>query len=379
MIKGFKIRLYPNKEQESLIWEHIGASRFIWNYMLDIQQDNYKKGGKYINRFGMCNLLTPLKRVEEYSWLNSVSNSTLQCVCADLNDAYARFFKGAGFPKYKSKKRSKPTFPIRCDCLYFSERYAVVQKIGKIKYKTDFRIPVGKGNKFTNIRLSYINGKYMLSFGMECENQALELSDNSMGIDLGIKELAVVAYGDKEFVFHNINKSQKIRLIKKHIRHLQRDIFRKYESSRKRNGGKYIKTENIKRGEKRLARLYAKIKNIYSDYLHQITHKLVCMAPARVVMEDLNVSSMMKNKHLSKYIGEQCFSEFIRKMRYKCSWYGIQFQQADRFYPSSKTCSCCGAIKKDLKLSDRTYICVKCGLSIDRDYNAAINLSKYTG
>lgn len=379
MYKGFKIRLYPNKEQESLIWKHIGASRFIWNYMLDYQQRNYKDGGKYISAFSMCKLITPLKKLEEYKWLNEISNATLQGVCVDLNDAYKHFFKGADFPKFKSKKKSKPSFPIRCDCIYFSNSQAVIQKIGKVKYKSDFKIPNGKGYKYSNVRLSYINGKYILSFGMECENQALKLSDKPMGIDLGIKELAVVAYGDEQIVFHNINKSRKIRLLKKQLRYIQRGICRKYEVSKKNNGGKYIKTKNIKRDEDRLRKIYAKISNIRLNYIHQTTHKLISMLPISVTMEDLNVSGMMKNKYLSKHIQEQCFFEFIRQMRYKCKWNGIVFQQADRFYPSSKTCSCCGTIKKDLKLSDRTYVCSECGLSIDRDFNAAINLSRYTG
>ena len=327
----------------------------------------------------MCKLITPLKRIGEYKWLNEISNATLQGVCADLNEAYKRFFKGSGFPKYKSRKRSKPAFPIRCDCIYFFNGCVTIQKIGKVKYKSDFKIPNGKGHKYSNVRLSCVNGKYILSFGMQCESQALKLSDKPMGIDLGIKELAVVAYGEKQIVFHNINKSRKMRLLKKQLRHIQRSICRKYEASKHNNGGKYFKTGNIRREEDRLRKIYARINNIHLNYIHQTTHKLISMLPMSVTMEDLNVSGMMKNKHLSKYIKEQCFFEFIRQMRYKCEWSGIPFQQADRFYPSSKTCSCCGAIKSDLKLSDRLYVCPECGLSIDRDYNAAINLSKYIG
>jgi putative transposase len=196
-----------------------------------------------------------------------------------------------------------------------------------------------------------------------------------MGIDLGIKETMTVAYGDEQIVFHNINNSKTIRNLKKQMKHLQRSISRKYEANKQ--GKKYIKTKNIERLEDRLRKMYARLTNILTNYIHQCTHKLVSLLPCKVVMEDLNVQGMMKNKHLSKAIQEQCFFEIIRQMKYKCEWNGIPFYQVDRFYPSSKTCSCCGHIRKDLKLSDRTYICPECGLVIDRDINAAINLQRY--
>ena len=198
-----------------------------------------------------------------------------------------------------------------------------------------------------------------------------------MGIDLGIKELAVVAFGNEKYVYHNINKTKKVREIKKRIKHIQKSISRKYKESKKKNG-KYITTSNIEKEKKKLRRLHRKVANIRNNYIHQTTHSLVSLMPCRVVMEDLNVLGMMKNRHLSKAIQEQCFYEFIRQMEYKCSWNGIEFEQAYRFYPSSKTCSNCGAIKEDLKLSDRTYVCSECGFMIDRDFNAAINLMKYT-
>ena len=177
-------------------------------------------------------------------------------------------------------------------------------------------------------------------------------------------------------VFHNINKSRSVRKLKRKIIYLQRSISRKYEQNR--IGNTYVKTNNILRQEIKLRRLHARLSNIRSNYIHQCTHYIVSKLPCRVVMEDLNVSGMMKNKHLSKAIQEQCFFEFIRQMKYKCEWNGIEFIQVSRFYPSSKTCSNCGCIKHDLKLSDRTYSCSECGFVIDRDLNAAINLMKYS-
>jgi len=378
MIKGFKIRIYPTKEQEELIWKHIHASRFIWNYMLDLQEKNYDDGGKFISAFSMNKLLTPLKKREEYVWLNDVSTTMLQRTCADLAEAYNKYFKKiVNHPRYKSRKTAKKAFPVCCNRFSFNGNIAHIQKLGYVKFKSDFVFPQGCGHKFLDVRLSYINGKYMLSFSMECENQAPQLIEESMGIDLGIKELAVVACGDRQLVFHNINKSKKMRDLEKREKSVQRRISRKYEASKRRTG-RYEKTENIKKEEAKLKKICKRKADIRKNYIHQTTHTLVTMLPKRVVMEDLNVSGMMKNKHLSKAVQEQCFYEFIKQMRYKCEWSGIEFMQVDRFYPSSKTCSCCGAIKRDLKLSDRAYVCPECGYTIDRDLNAAINLSKYT-
>jgi putative transposase len=379
-IKSYKIRLYPTKAQEELMWKHVGASRWLWNYMLEMQGKNYEQGGKYISRFNMIKLLTPLKKQQEALWLNEVSKTTLEVVCTDLNLAFQEFFKKRrGYPKFKSRKRSKPNFPIRSERLYFTENETVnVEKIGKIRYKTDFVFPKGRGKaKFSNARISNRNGKWLLSFGMEVENQDFTLTDSVVGIDLGIKDLAVVAVDDEIIVHHNINKSRRVRTLKKKLKRTQRAISRKYEASRKRNGGKYVKTNNIVKLEAKARSLHARITNIRQNYLHQVTHSIVKELPSRVVMEDLNVTGMMKNRHLSKAIAEQCLYEFVRQMQYKCEWRGIELVKADRFYPSSKTCSGCGHIKQDLKLSDRTYVCEQCGLVIGRDANAAINLQKY--
>lgn len=375
MIKSYKIRLYPTKAQERLMWQHVGSCRYIWNYMLDLQQKLHEAGEKHLSVFDMINLLAPLKTDAEHLWLKDVSNSSLCHICRDLDKAYKRFFKKtSGFPKFKSRKRSKVAFPIR-ETLYFKDGVAKIEKLGQVKCKTDFELPSGRGYKYSNPRVSYVNGKWLLSFGMECENQAPTLTDKSMGIDLGVKDLAVVEFGGEPMVFHNINKSKRMKQLKRMQKHLQRDISRKYYANRV--GNHYVKTKNIERQEAKLRKLYARITNIRTNYIHQTTHKLVSLLPARVVMENLNVIGMMKNRHLSKAVQEQCFYKFIRQMQYKCEWNGIEFVQVDRYYPSSKTCSCCGSIKRNLKLSDRVYNCDECGLVIDRDYNAAINLSRY--
>ena len=376
MIKSKIIRLFPTKEQEQKLWRHVGASRFIWNYMLALQIKRREEGEKHLSAFGMSYLLTELKKTDELSWLYEVSNPMLQRSCADLAGAYDGFFKKrSGFPKFKSRKRSKPSFPLSDGVgkVWFSEAAVSIPMVGKVAYKTNYELPLGNKQKFSNPRISYTaNGKWLLTLGTECETQAPALTDKPMGVDLGIKELAVVSFDNECIVFSNKNKSRRTRSLRRKLRHYQRNLARKYRAN-----GSYAETQGVRRDKEKIRRLCYHISNSQKDYIHQTTHALVSMLPKRVVMEDLNVQGMMKNRHLSKAVQEQCFYEFIRQMKYKCEWNGIEFVQADRFYPSSRTCSCCGTYKKDLKLSDRIFRCSECGAELDRDYNAAINLMRY--
>ena len=197
--------------------------------------------------------------------------------------------------------------------------------------------------------------------------------NDGIGIDLGIKDLAICSDMDKPY--KNINKTSKIRKLKKKRRRLQRKVSRKYLMNKK--GESYCKTSNIIKAEKKLLKLNHRLTNIRHNYLHEITTEIINRKPKFIVLEDLNVKGMMKNKHLSKAVQEQCFYEFYRQIQYKSLWNNNKFIMADRFYGSSKICSCCNAIKKDLKLSDRIYKCDNCNTVIDRDKNASINLYKY--
>ena len=372
MIKTLKIRLLPTSEQEELFWKHIDCSRYIWNWALAKQEENYKNGEKYISAFSMIKLIPSLK--DENPWLKEVSNASLQTIIRDQEKAYREFFKGIRkHPKFKKRKTATKAYPVRCDRTYFIDNTVNIEKVGKVKYQTNYNVPQGRGCKFINPRIKLQGKKWILTVGVECENQAAELTDETMGIDLGVKDLAIVAYGNLKLRYKNINKTKRIKSLEKRKTRLQRAISRKY-----RTNGNWEKTKNIEKLEAQLRKVYERIANIRHNYLHQTTHELTSLLPKEVIMEDLNVSGMMKNKHLSKAIGEQNFAEFIRQMQYKCEWLGIEFTQVDRFYPSSKKCSCCGEIKKDLKLSDRTYICPSCGAVIDRDYNAALNLMRYS-
>jgi len=397
MIKGYRIRLFPTQDQEEKLWQHVNAARAVWNWGLSYEMDLFKNNEKHLSAYALRKILTQIKKTDEYNWLNQVSFHTLSNVLIDLGDAYNRFFniKPAkysknkmvkakrigkkltpydleGHPKFKSRKDNINKFPIRVDSTYFINSYVNIEKIGKIKYQTNYNLPQGRDSKISNPRIKHENNKWILSFGIECENQTLNLTDKSLGIDLGITYLAVCSFGGEKIVFHNINKSKRMRNLENKKKYLQRKISRKY-----RTNGNYNKTNNIIKTEKILKRVQSKLTNKRKDYIHQTTHKPVSLLPKRVVMEDLNVSGMMKNKHLSKAIQEQCWSEFMRQIGYKCEFIGSEYIQANRYYPSSKKCSICGNIKKDLKLKDRVYICEVCGLEIDRDYNAAINLERY--
>ena len=377
MIKAYKIRLYPTKEQESLMWQHIGSCRYVWNWMLAKQEELYEQGKKHLSAFSMIKLLVPLKNDGEHSWLYDISATSCQIICQDLDKAYKEFFaKRRGFPRFKSRKRSKPSFPVCNEKLRIvSGTVMQIQKLGRVKCRIDKRLKADTEYKFSIARITYKNGKWIMTVGVESESQVPELTDKSMGIDLGVKDSAIVAFGSEQIVFPNINKGRQVRLLKKHIKHLQRSVSRKYEANK--TGKKYRKTKNIEKCEEKLRKLHERLSNIRTNYIHQSTSKLIKLLPCRVVMEDLNVRGMMKNRHLSKAVQEQCLSEWIRQMQYKCAWNGIEFVQADRFYPSSKTCSNCGSIKHDLKLSDRIFVCNECGFTIDRDYQAALNLMRY--
>ena len=229
-------------------------------------------------------------------------------------------------------------------------------------------------DKYNNPRCSFDGRYWYLTLGFEHNENQVELNkDLSIGIDLGIKDLAIINVIDNPI--RNINKIVRVRKLKKKLRRLQRQIARKYEANKQ--GKKFIKTNNILNLEKKIKLIYRKLTNIRNNHIHQATNMIIKLRPYRVVMEDLNVTGMMKNRHLSKAIQEQKFYEFLRQMKYKCKFNSIEFVQVDRFYPSSKTCSGCGSIKKNLKLNDRNYKCNECGLTIDRDKNASINLGNY--
>lgn len=372
MIKAINIRLYPTEEQITLMYKHIGCMRFIYNWALAKQIDSYKVNGKKLSVTELGKELTILKNSEGYEWLYEVSNATLKESIRDLDKAYKNFFNGSGFPKFKSKRKCEPKFYSRYDKVYFKNGFVNLEKIGKVKFNADYDIDLTIITKFSNPRVKFNGRVWILSVGIETQAENIELTDFSLGIDMGIKELAITNIDSLDT--KNINKTNRVKKLSKKLKRLQRQCSRKYIMNKK--GGSYQKTKNIAKLELKIKKLHSKLKNIRLNHIHQATSKMVKTKPSRIVMETLNVKGMMKNKHLSKAIAEQGFNTFINQMKNKCEKYGIEFIQVPTFYPSSKTCSHCGSIKKDLKLSDRIYKC-ECGFTCDRDKNASYNLANY--
>ncbi|MCB2291143.1 transposase [Clostridium sp. CS001] len=369
MIMGKKVRLFPTKEHEQKLWQSVGTARFIYNWTLTRQEEDYKNGGKFISDNDLRKELTELKKTE-LNWLNEVSNNVAKQAVKDGCEAYKKFFKHlSDKPRFKRRRKSKPSFYNDTSKFKVKENSVLIENVGWINIKKNL-LPMNC--KYTNPRISF-DGKYwFISVGIEKEHPIVELTNESIGIDVGIKDLAICSNGMK---FKNINKTRVAKQLEKRLRRLQRRVSRKYLMNKE--GSKFVKTSNIIKIEKKIKLLHRKLANIRSNHSHHATSKIVKTKPSRVVMETLNIKGMMKNRHLSKAIAKQCLYEFKRQMKYKCEFNGIEFVEADRWYPSSKTCSECGHIKLKLSLSVRTYICEECGCVIDRDYNASVNLSRY--
>ena len=373
--------LIPNNKQKTKLFQYANTARFAYNWALEKEQKNYEDGGKFLSDGELRKEFTQLKKTDEYLWLNKISNNVTKQAIKDACDAYKRFFKGlAKFPKFKSRKFSMPSFYQDNVKIQFSDTHVKVegfatckkknkQKINWIRLAEHNRLPTD--GKYINPRVKYDGLNWWLTVGIEYENFTNLPANEGIGIDLGIKDLAICSDSNR---YRNINKTQTVRKLEKYKRRLQRSISRSYEKNKK--GKEYCKTKNVIKKEKLLLKLNHRLTNIRQNYLQQTTSEIIKREPSFICIEDLNVSGMMKNRHLSKAVQQQGFYEFRRQIEYKSEWNNILVVIADRYFPSSKRCNCCGAIKKDLKLSDRIYRC-KCGNVMDRDYQAALNLKQY--
>ena len=381
MIKSIKVRLNLNNKQRTKLFQYAGCARFAYNWAIARQQENYKQGSKFLSDSELRKELTQLKKLQEYQWLNRVSNNVTKQAIKDACNAYKRFFKGqCKYPKFKSKKYSTPSFYQDNVKIQFTDTHVKVekfsvskkqnkQKLNWIKLCEKGRIPTDC--KYMNPRFTYDGLYWYVSVGIEVDNNDTLPSNEGIGIDLGIKDLAICS--DKN-TYKNINKTQRVKKLEKRKRRLQRCISRRYEKNKK--GVSYCKTSNIIKREKELLKVAKRLTNIRQNHIHQATSEIVKRKPSFICIEDLNVSGMMKNKHLSKAVWQQGFYEFRKQIEYKSELNNIRLIMADRLFPSSKLCSCCGNIKKDLKLSDRIYKC-QCGNVIDRDFQASLNLKIY--
>lgn len=376
-----KVQLRPNNKQLTKLFQYAGCTRFAYNWTIAREQENYKQGNKFLSDNELRKEFTQLKKQENYKWLNKISNNVTKQAIKDACNSYKRFFKGQSkYPKFKSKKNSKQSFYQDNVKIQFTDTHVKVegfavnkkknkQKLNWIKLCEKGRIPTNC--KYMNPRITCDGLNWWLSVGVEVDDNKSIPTNEGIGIDLGLKDLAICSDGN---TYKNINKTNKVKKIEKRKRRLQRSISRKYNMNKR--GERYKKTSNIVKGEQELLKVIKRLTNIRRNHLHQTTSDIIKRKPSFICIEDLNVSGMMKNKHLSKAIQQQGFYEFRRQIQYKSEWNNIPVIIADRFFPSSKLCSCCGEIKKDLRLSDRIYRC-DCGNIIDRDFQASLNLKQY--
>ena len=391
MLRGMKIALDLTDEQAQQMWKSAGVARWSYNYAITRAKKHYLNYledntlSKTLTEGQIRKELTVLKNTT-HPWLKEVGSNVIKQAVKDWNDARIRFFKGLGkAPKYKSRNISKPSFYVNYESLRRVNGGFRGEKLGFVKTTQPLpRIP--KGSHYKNPRISF-DGKYWyLSFSYKVLDISVDLTDLVIGVDLGVKNLATLSTG--EFI-ENINKSRRVKQLEKQLRREQRHLARQMQANTKgylttANGGRkpiYKRPlelcSNIQETKRKIKLIHRKLHSIRMNHLHQTTFYLVKQLPKGIVIEDLNVKGMLKNKHLAKHIQNAMFYEFRRQLEYKCLQYGIYLVVADRFYPSSKTCSYCGSIKSDLKLKERVYKCDSCGLEKDRDLNAAENLAYY--
>ena len=374
MLKSFKTEINPSKEQIVKINKTIGICRYIYNFYLAYNKELYDKGEKFMSGKSFSVWLNNeyLQKNPDKLWIKEVSSKSVKKSIEDGCMAFTKFFKHqSGYPNYKKKDKSdvKMYFvknnPKDCAC----ERHRInIPTLGWIKLKEKGYIPTTKdGWKIKSGTVSKKAGRYYVSVLVELpDNNIINNSDEGIGIDLGIKEFAIVSNGK---TYKNINKSARLKKIEKQLIREQRCLSRKYENLKKGESTQ----KNIQKQKLKVQKLHHKINNIRTDYINKTIAEIVKTKPSYITIEDLNVSGMMKNKHLSKAVASQKFYEFRTKLKTKCDENGIELRVVDRFYPSSKICHCCGSIRKDLKLSDRIYKC-RCGYVEDRDFNASLNL-----
>ena len=374
MLKSFKTEINPTDEQKVRINKTIGTCRYIYNFYLGYNKELHDKGEKFMTGKGFSVWLNNeyIPNNPDKVWIKEVSSKAVKKSIEDGCTAFIRFFKHqSAFPNFKKKGKSDvkmyfvKNHPKDLTC----ERHRIkIPTLGWVRIKEKGYIPTTKdGRKIKSGTVSIKAGRYYVSVLVEIPDVNIANSSNDgIGIDLGLKDLAVVSDGK---IYKNINKSARVKKLEKKLRREQRCLSRKYENLKK---GEFTQ-KNIQKQKLKVQKLYHKIDNIRTDYINKTIAEIVKTKPSYIAIEDLNVSGMMKNRHLSKAVASQKFYEFRTKLKAKCADNGIELRVVDRWYPSSKMCHCCGAIKKDLKLSDRIYRC-DCGYVEDRDFNASLNL-----
>ena len=379
MLKSFKTEINPTEEQKVRIRKTTGTCRFIYNFYLAHNKELHENGKKFMssNQFRVWLNNEYLPNHPEYSWIKEAYSKAVTQAVNNGQTAFTRFFNHkSAFPNFKKKGKSdvKMYFvknnPKDCRC----ERHRInIPSLGWVRIKEKGYIPTTKdGYVIKSGHVSIKADRYYVSVLIEIPNNKIANNSNEgIGIDLGLKDFAIVSNGK---VYKNINKSAKLKKLEKQLIREQRSLSRRYENLKK---GESTQKPNIQKQRLKVQKLHHRIDNIRTDYINKTITEIVKTKPSYITIEDLNVSGMMKNKHLSKAVASQKFYEFRTKLQAKCNENGMELRVVDRWFPSSKTCHCCKNIKKDLKLSDRIFKCY-CGYIEDRDFNAALNLRDAT-
>ena len=376
--RAYKVEIKPTEEQKVKIHKTIGVCRFVYNFYIAENKKAYEKDKSFLSGYDFSKWLNNeyVPNNQDKKWIKDVSSKAVKQSIMNGEKAFKKFFnKKAGFPRFKKKKDQdvKAYFPKNNNKDWIVERHRIkIPTLKWVRLKEYGYIPTNAIVKSGTI--SQKGDRYYVSVLVEEQNKPNNTNNNiGIGIDLGLKDFAICSNNK---VFKNINKSKNIIQAEKKLKREQRKLSRKYESLKLRN--KKMKgdatRQNIRKQIAKVQKCHIRLTNIRTNYINNVINYLIEQEPSFISIEDLNVKGMMKNRHLSKAIVEQKFYEFRNKLTTKCLINGIELRIVDRFYPSSKTCSCCGHIKKDLKLSDRIYKCSNCGLEIDRDFNASVNL-----
>ena len=375
LLKSFKTEINPTEEQKVRINKTIGTCRFIYNFYLAHNKELHKNGERFMSssKFRVWLNNEYLPNHPEYSWIKEAYSKAVTQAVNNGQTAFTRFFNHkSNFPNFKKKGRSdvKMYFvknnPKDCCC----ERHRIkIPSLGWVRIKEKGYIPTTKdGYVIKSGHVSIKADRYYVSVLVEIpDNKMANNSSEGIGIDLGLKDLAIISNGK---TYKNINRSAKLKKLEKQLIRGQRSLSRKYENSKK---GESTQRANIQKQKFKVQKLHHRIDHIRTDYINKTIAEIVKTKPSYITIEDLNVKGMMKNRHLSKAVASQKFYEFRIKLQAKCNENGMELRVANRWYPSSKTCHCCKNIRKDLKLSDRIFKCA-CGYIEDRDLNAALNL-----
>ena len=375
MLKSFKTEIHPTEEQKARIRRTIGTCRYVYNFYLGHNKALHDNGEKFMTGkdFSLWLNNEYIPDNPDKTWIREVYSKAVKKSIEDGCAAFTRFFKHqSDFPKFKKKGKSdvKMYFvrnnPKDCQC----ERHRLkIPTLGWVRIKEKGYIPTTKdGYMIRSGTVSVKAGRFYVSVLVEIPDINIDNNSNEgIGIDLGLKDFAIVSNGK---TYRNINKSAGLKKLEKQLIREQRSLSRKYESLKK---GESTQRANIQKQKLKVQKLHHKMDNIRTDYINKTIAEIVKTKPSYITIEDLNVKGMMKNRCLSKAVASQKFYEFRTRLKAKCDENGIELRVADRFYPSSKTCHHCGSVRKNLKLSDRIYRC-ECGYVADRDFNAALNL-----